>query len=582
VLDLLIRNGDIVDGSGNPRRRADLGVQDGRIVAIGRDLGAATRVVDAKDRVVAPGFVDIHTHFDAQAFWDPTLSPSPLHGVTTVFAGNCGFSIAPLAPEHSDYLMRMLARVEGMPLEALQAGVPWDWRTTGEYLDRLDGSLAVNAGFMVGHSAIRRLAMGESANQREATSGELAAMVEFLRSGLRAGAMGFSSTWSATHNDESGNPVPSRFASAQEMVALARVCSDFEGTSLEFLPECPPSTSLGEGDMELMIGMSRAANRPLNWNVMQVNERNRDMVEERLAFGQRALDEAARIIMLVMPHTTTNLFTFQTGFALDGIAGWNRAMALPHAEKLALLRDPARRQSLAESAAADPKIGRYLGTWATHVISKTSTPETKRYEGRVVGDIAAEEQKSSFDALLDIVVADGLDTTFILEAPEPTTGDWELRAQVCNDPRAAIGGSDAGAHVDRIGTLNYTTRLLADFPRLHKVASLEQTVRLISQVPAQMYGLRNRGMLRVGAAADVVIFDEDTVAPLPLTTRHDLPAGASRLYTEAVGIDRVFVNGEETVEHGEFTPARPGRVLRSKRDTTNPPMRPGVAHPRIG
>jgi N-acyl-D-aspartate/D-glutamate deacylase len=576
VFDLLIRNGDLVDGSGNPRWRADLGIKDGRIVAIGQDLGAATRVVDAKDRVVAPGFVDVHTHFDAQAFWDPTLSPSPLHGVTTVVGGNCGFSIAPLAPEHSGYLMRMLARVEGMPLEALEAGVPWDWRTTGEYLDRLDGVLAVNAGFMVGHSAIRRLAMGESANQREASSGELAEMVELLRSGLRAGGMGFSSTWSTTHNDESGNPVPSRFASPQELVALARVCSEFEGTSVEFLPECPPSTSLSEPDMDLMISMSRAASRPLNWNVMQVGERNREMVEERLAFGQRSLDEGARVIMLVMPHTTSNRFTFKTGEGIEGIAGWNKAMILPAAEKLTLLRDPALRQSLADSAAADPKIGRHLGTWATHVISETFTPETKRYEGRVVGDIAAEEHKSAFDALLDIVVADNLETTFILGAPEPTPADWELRAQVCSDPRTVIGGSDAGAHVDRIGTLNYTTRLLADFVRLHKVASLEQTVRLITQVPAQMYGLRDRGTLRVGAAADVVIFDEDKVAPLPLATRHDFPAGAMRLYSEAIGIDRVFVNGDEIVEYGEFTAARPGRVLRSGRDTKNPTMQPSI------
>jgi N-acyl-D-aspartate/D-glutamate deacylase len=338
------------------------------------------------------------------------------------------------------------------------------------------------------------------------------------------------------------------------------------------LPGCPPTTRLDAENAELMIAMSKAARRPLNWNVMQVNQSNRDLVEERLAFGQRSIDEGGRVVMLVMPHTTVNTFTFGTGFALDGIQGWSEAMFLPRDKKLKLLRNPEGRRRLAETAAADPKIGTLLGGWATHVIAETFSPETKTYEGRVVGDIATEQGKTPFDALLDIVVADNLETTFMLGYPELTANDWELRADVVRDSRTLVGGSDAGAHVDRIGTMNYTTRLLADFPRIHKVMSLEKTVQLITQAPARLYGLRDRGTLRIGGAADMVLFDEDTVAPLPVTKRYDFPAGTLRLYTEAIGIDRVFANGEEIVDHGEFTGARPGRVLRSGRDTGNPPM----------
>jgi N-acyl-D-aspartate/D-glutamate deacylase len=236
MLDCIVRGGTVVDGSGGPARKADVAIKGGRIVRIGVVEEEAARVIDATGKMVTPGFIDVHTHYDAQAFWDTTLSPSPLHGITTVIAGNCGFTIAPLAPEHGDYLMRLLARVEGMPLEALQQGVPWNWTSYGQWLDQLDGTLAVNAGFMVGHSAIRRNVMGERSVGNHATPEELRAMQAMLAEALDAGGLGFSSSWATTHNDASGNPVPSRHASEEEMVELARVCGNFDGTSLEFIP----------------------------------------------------------------------------------------------------------------------------------------------------------------------------------------------------------------------------------------------------------------------------------------------------------------------------------------------------------
>ena len=573
MLDVVIRGGNVVDGTGAPQRRADIGIAQGRVVAIGDDVGAAHRVVDAADRIVAPGFVDVHTHVDAQAFWDPTLGPSPLHGVTTVFGGNCGFSIAPLDSSAAAYLMQMLAIVEGMPLSALEVGVPWDWTTTEEYLDRLDGKLSINAGFMVGHSAIRRVVMGEAATERTSTPEELARMQALLRAGLRAGGIGFSTTRSTNHNDANGNPVPSRFADRNELVSLAAVCREFEGTSLEYLPSTPPGVDMGETDIATMIEMSRQAGRPLNWNVLRVSTENRGRVEERLEVGRRSLEQGARIVMLVMPLPQERVLDFGTGFALGGFPGWAEPMALPAPEKIALLRDPEQRRRLDQLAASDP--GRQaMANWGRQLITQTFTPDTKRYEGRVVGDIAAEEGKDPFDALLDIVLADDLRTYFRPSNPEETRADWEARAEVARDPRALIGGSDAGAHLDMMSQHNYTSRVLANFVRNHHVATIEETVHLLTEVPARFYGLRDRGVLREGAAADVVVFDEDRIDTTPLVTRPDLPGGAWRFYTDSVGIDHVLVNGVEIVADGEMTDARPGTLLRSGRDLENPPLVP--------
>ncbi|MGI9622021.1 MAG: amidohydrolase family protein, partial [Acidimicrobiales bacterium] len=271
MFDLIIRGGDIVDGTGRDRYQADVGVEGDRITAIG-DLSdvVGELTVDATGRAVTPGFIDVHTHLDAQVFWDTTLSPSPLHGVTSVVGGNCGFTIAPLSsnPDDGDYLMRMLARVEGMPLEALQQGVPWDWVSTEEYFDSFANTLSINAGFKVGHSALRRVVMGSDSVSRPCSPSELAAMKDLLRAGLDAGGLGFSSSWARTHNDPFGNMVPSRYAEASELIELCSVLADYEGTSLEFIPAIGPFSS---ESMELMADMSAAAQSPLNWNVMNVN-----------------------------------------------------------------------------------------------------------------------------------------------------------------------------------------------------------------------------------------------------------------------------------------------------------------------
>ncbi len=573
MLDLIIRGGFVVDGTGAPRRRADVGVRDGRVVAVGTVDEGARRTVDVDGRVITPGFIDVHTHLDAQAFWDPDLSPSPLHGVTTALAGNCGFTIAPLTEEAGAYLMPMLAKVEGMPLESLRQGVPWDWKSTAEYLDRLDGTLAINTGFMVGHSAMRRVVMGEAANERSATDEELGAMVELLRAGLAAGGIGFSTTTSATHNDADGAPVPSRWADQRELIELARVCRDFEGTSLELLPKGATDPSGFPDDVaELMILMSLAAQRPLNWNIISANAANLSAAMAKLAVGDAAAARGAKVVALNMPVDMKARFSFLAGFVLDSFDGWAHAMNAPREEKRRILADPLERRRLAEHAAATPNMG-HMAAWKEHVIVETFTPEGKAFLGRRVGDFAAEQGKEPFDALVDLVLAEDLRTTFGRYSGEASDADWQARATVWEDPRALIGASDAGAHLDMIAAFRYATGFIEEAVRKRNLTTLERAVQLLTGAPARLYGLRDRGIVREGAHADLVVLDPDAVGSEPVRTQFDLPGGAGRLYAEALGIDHVFVSGQEIAAGGSYTGVRAGRVLRSGKDTATPTMK---------
>jgi N-acyl-D-aspartate/D-glutamate deacylase len=566
VFDQLIRGGTVVDGTGAPRQRADVGITAGRVTAIGEVREAARNTIDADGLVVTPGFIDVHTHLDAQVFWDNTLSPSPLHGVTTVIAGNCGFTVAPLIAREARFLMRMLARVEGMPLVSLQTGVPWDWDTTARYLERVQAERpVVNMGFMVGHSALRRVVMGEAASERRATPDEIDAIAALLREGLAAGGLGFSSTWAATHKDADGVPVPSRHADTNELVQLASICRDFDGTSLEFLAQA--GGDFDEASMDAMVRMSAAAQRTLNWNVINPAVDNRAMCLQRLGVSDRARAAGGSVVGLVMPIRTVPHFTFKSGYALDMLPGWAGPMAAPPADRFAMLRDPAGRRQLAELA-AQPSDVEHLARWAHYLVLQTFTSETKRYEGRVVGDIAADEGKDPFDALVDIVCADELLTTFTFNRPAPSAADWDVKLEIMRDPRALIGASDAGAHLDFTASYDYPTRLLGEVVRDRGLMPLEEMVQRLTDAPARLYRLRDRGRLVEGAYADLVLFDPDAISSTPYDMRADLPGGAERLVSDAIGIEHVLVNGVEIATSGRFTDERPGRVLRSGVDTS--------------
>jgi N-acyl-D-aspartate/D-glutamate deacylase len=572
MLDAKIAGGILVDGTGSPRRPADVGIRDGRIVAVGDVDEPAAMVIQADGRAVTPGFIDVHTHLDAQAFWDPDLSPSPLHGVTTAVAGNCGFTIAPLSPESGEYLMPMLARVEGMPLESLRTGVPWSWKTTGEYFDLLDGTLAVNVGFMVGHSAIRRLVMGEAANERAADPGEIEDMKQLLRDGIEAGGLGFSTTTSDTHNDANGRPVPSRFANDSELIELARVCGEYEGTSLELLPkgatvghEFPAEVA------ELMIKMSVAARRPLNWNVISPTAASLDTWLAKLAVGDQAQSRGGKVIGLTMPVDMKARFSFHAGFVLDMFDGWADMLSRPVPDRIRILSDRSERKRLQVLAEGTPDMG-HLSKWANLLLVETFVPDTAAYQGRLVGDIAAQRGCDPFDALVDIAVSDGLRTTFARNTRQPTDADWEARARIWRDPRAQIGASDAGAHLDMIAAFRYSTGMLEEAVRLRELLSLEEAIRMLTGSAARMYGMVDRGEVRAGAHADLLVIDTERMGSGPVGTRFDLPGGAPRLYAEAIGIDHVIVEGVEVARDGRYTGQRPGRILRSGRDTTTPTL----------
>lgn len=571
VLDLLIRDAQIVDGTGTPARHGDVGVRDGRIVAVGDVDEQASTIVDADGQTVAPGFVDLHTHYDAQLFWDPTASPSIQHGVTTIFGGNCGFTLAPAGPDQQDYLTRMLARVEGMPLDALHAGLDWQWSSFGDWLGRLEGRTAVNAGFLVGHSAIRLAAMGDDAVGGVASPDQIAKMASLVKAALADGAMGLSTSQSHTHNDGDGQPVPSRSASREELLALAAALRAQPGTQLEaIIPGC--LSGFTDDDIDLLTNMSKAADRPLNWNVLGISAGNPEGHEKQLRAGKAAAERGGRIVALTLPHATKIRLSFLSGFVLDGRPGWRETMHLPVPERLKALADPEVRRRLNEGAHSEEAgILRGLANWERLIIAETFARENADVTGRTVEDVAAAGGKEPFDALLDVVIADELRTGL---SPQPfgnDEADWKARAEVWRNRDAVIGGSDAGAHLDMMCGAIYTTSLLGHGVREHQVVTLEEAVRLITDVPARLYGLKERGRIAPGWHADLVVFDPATVDHGPERTRYDLPAGAPRLVADAKGITSVWVGGTAVCHDGVATGALPGTVLRSGRDTETVP-----------
>jgi N-acyl-D-aspartate/D-glutamate deacylase len=572
MLDVVIRGGTLVDGTGAPARRADVGVRDGRIVAVGEVTEDAAEVVDAEGLVVAPGFVDPHTHYDAQLFWDPEATPSNLHGVTTVMAGNCGFTLAPLEPDDADYLRRMMAKVEGMPLPALETGVGWKWRSFAEYLDALDGNVALNVAFLVGHCALRRNVMGADAVGNEATPEQLDAMVKLLHESIEAGGMGFSTTLSFTHSDGDGQPVASRWASRDEVLALCRAVSEHEGTSLEYVTDgCLRGFS--DDEITLMGDMTLAGRRPLNWNVLTIDGNEPERYRAQLGACERVFERGGKAIALTMPVLVEMNMSFRNYCALFMLPGWSDVMNLPVPERIEQLKDPEVRKWMNERAHS-PEAGviARLASWGRYQIGDTYSSANEGLKGKVVADLAEAKNQGTFDTLLDIVINDELRTVLWPMPPDDDLKSWQLRAEAWDHPLVLLGGSDAGAHLDRMCGAPYTTAFLADTIRGRQLVSLERAVHLITQAPAELFGLRDRGVVQEGYRADLVVFDPTTVASDEVRLVDDLPGGTSRLYAAAIGVHRVIVNGVTAVVDGAPTGARSGAVLRSGRDTRTVPI----------
>jgi N-acyl-D-aspartate/D-glutamate deacylase len=546
----------------------------GRIVFVGPSSGAARTVIDADGLVVSPGFIDVHTHYDAQVLWDPFLSPSPLHGVTTVVGGNCGISLAPVDDSTVDFLIGLLSRVEAIPLVALEAGLDVTWRSFAEYLDTVERAApAVNIGFLAGHSALRRSVMGPAASERAATETEVASMRAGLADAIAAGAMGFSSATAATHRDGSGTPTPPTFASDDELVALAAVCRDFPGTSVEFIP-ASAAYGFTPQDYDLVTAMAKAAARPLNWNTVLLDYPGLpDIFERQLASADIGAAAGAVVVPMMIPHNfrvRTDFLESDVGFR--SLPEFEALFDLAPAQRVRALADPDVRRRLHDSLDHAPigATAMFSASLRDHIVSDSDTPALQSAVGRPVAELAAESDRSVLDVMLDLAVASELDVGFVRHlVPTATAEQRATRAQVLRDRRVVLGASDGGAHVRGVINTEYSTASFAELVRQEPVFRLEELVHEFTDVPARLYGLLDRGLLREGFHADIVVFDPERIGASPVRLVRDLPGGAARLTSHGLGIASVIVAGEEVVHAGELTGRTPGHVLRSGTDSVS-------------
>jgi N-acyl-D-aspartate/D-glutamate deacylase len=482
--------------------------------------------------------------------------------VTTVFGGFCGFSIAPLSNNSGDYLMSMLARVEGMPLPSLAGSVQWDWSSFAEFLERVEGKLAINAGFLCGHSALRRHVLGPRAVGQAASPEEIERMKALLRESIRGGALGFSTSLSKTHSDGNGDPVPSRHASIEEVLALFSVVSEFEGTLAEI---APPSSDFTDQTYELLTSASLAARRPINWNLLTTSSSSpeeRARVANQLGAGSYAESRGAEVKALTLPQTPRVRLNLLSGVLFDTIPGWAPLFRLSNDDRKHAFGDPQKKAELKRGAAEVTGMLAGVANFAEMQVTEVFSAENEVYRGRLIGEIAHAERCDPFDKFLDIALADDLRTCFTISYRPDTHEMFVERARLWSHPHTVVGGGDAGAHLDMIDTFAISTELLGTGVREHRVISLEEAVHQLTLKPARFMGLKNRGKIETGWWADLVIFDADKIGAGATYTRSDLPANGMRLYADAIGIDHVIVNGREIIRDGTYLGTPAGSIIR--------------------
>src|SRR3954462_8193488 len=570
--DLVIRNGVVVDGTGLPRRRADVAVKDGRVAEVGFVEDKGDRELDAGGRVVAPGIVDPHTHYDPQLTFEPYATSSCFHGVTTVVAGNCGFSVAPLRPGDSDWLIQLFARVEGMDATALK-GIPFEgFESFPEYLDTLDGKLGINAAFYVGHCALRRYVMGDACQEREATPEEIERMAALVTDAMGAGAAGFSSTHSPTHFDSADRPVPSRFSSTEELEALVAAAGHSRGGSIAYLPGSAVGGITPE-DEALLTRLSLSARMPVI--IQGLGARSKvDAPTAGWDNAKRFVDEAtaegAAVYSMAMSKPFNRTYNLAAGTNMyEGAIDFHRmfpeAPAVP--ERIALVKDPSFRDAIRDSVEhpnRDPAKGPTLPPphWSVVHVNKVSRPENEKFVGRSLVDIAQELGVHPTDAMIDIALSEGLTTEFLWKTE---THEWIDGTRVAQaDPHMLVGTSDGGAHLDRDDGAEAHSYFLKHWVREWQGFTLEEGVRQITAIPAALCGIIDRGVLLPGYAADIYIFDPDTIGPAHKEFVHDFPNGAGRWTSKPEGAYATIVNGTPIVLDGELQDdaGLPGHVLR--------------------
>ena len=565
--DLLITGGLVIDGTGVPGRLADVAVTDGRITAIGRLVGeAATRVIDAEGLVVAPGIVDAHTHYDPQITWDPLCDTAALHGVTTVAAGNCGFSVAPCRADDHDYVAQVFARVEGMDPAAL-ANVDWAFETFEEFLATRPGTLGVNLGMYVGHSAVRRWVMGDGSYERAATDDEVATMAAMVTAAMDAGALGLSSSHAPTHLDMADRPVPSRLSSRDELRALADAQGRRARGSIAYAPESAVE-GIDATDRDLLIDLAGRAGVPLITQGLGGRSKvdaPTQAWEESRRFLDRSAAAGSPVYSLLMTRPLNGPFTVLGGTSrYEGVPLWNELMGADAGTKRRLLADPehrARLRTAIDEPNRDPANGSTLPPpfWESLRVSSGRSPEVQAQLGRGIGAIASETGRHPADVLFDLALADDLETVFHWSNETPAWRD--LLKDVQLHPQMIVGVSDGGAHLDRDDGQEWSTHFLATWWRAERVWRLEEAVRRITAIPAAILGLHDRGLLAVGRAADLFLFDPEAIDVGTCRQELDPVTGAPRFRAVPRGIAATIVNGRVVVEGGERTGLAPGVVV---------------------
>jgi N-acyl-D-aspartate/D-glutamate deacylase len=572
ALDLLISNGLVVDGTGLPRRRADVAIRDGRIVGVGTfDAAGARRVLDAKGRIVAPGLVDPHTHYDPQLTFEPYATSSCYHGVTTVVAGNCGFSIAPARADDRAFITQIFGRVEDMSPGSL-AAIPWDFESFPEFLAARSGQLGINAAFYVGHCNLRRWVMADACYEREATADEVDRMRALVREAMQAGAAGLSSTHAPTHLDSEDRPVPSRLASKAELEALVREVGRANGGSISYLPYSSIG-GLDEEDGEFLIRLALASRLPII--IQGLGARSKVDAptatwEHCVAYLERARRLGAGVYSMLMARPFNRRFSLAEGTSLyEGVPAFQRlfgeAKSVP--ERIAMLKDSAYRDAIrhaVESPNKDASRGSTLPPphFATVHVHRAGKPENQQLIGRSIAEVARERGVAPMDAMVDIALSEALDVEFVWRTETEAWKEGTYQASI--HPHMIIGTSDGGAHLGRDDGSEFSSYFLRYWVREWRKWELEEAIRQMTQQPAALLGLFDRGMLLPGYAADVMIFDPDEIGPGRKEFVRDFPNGEGRWSSRPEGVYATIVNGVPIVLDGELTDdcGLPGRVLR--------------------
>jgi N-acyl-D-amino-acid deacylase len=549
--DLVLRNARIVDGTGAPAFAGDVGIRGDRIAALGRIAGRGARELDVHGRVVAPGFIDIHTHYDPQICWDRLATPSLEHGVTTVVMGNCSLSLAPVRPGGAEKLVAMFSRIEDIKAPTFDAGVPFSWESFGEYLSHIRQGLGPNVGALVGHSALRYYVMGAASQERTATDAEIVEMCRLLEAAMAAGAIGLSISY--VDIDENMVPVPSRWADEREKVALCRAMAKSGRGVLQTVPYFIDIEQQLQNIAELGR-LSRASGVLCSLAPIVSSPVSGDAWRRSLAALEKERDLGGRVFAQSMPRTfDLNMRLSETSFLLYGLPTWNRFMSLPIDERIAAFGDPANRKTLVEEGM------RIAPLLMAASIGEVFSDANRALAGRSLLQIAGERGKSLPDVMLDVALADGLQTEFCIRGV--IHADVDSVAEILSHPLVHVGASDAGAHIAQFCGAGDTCYLIERFVRQYERMTLEQAVHRLTGELARDWGIADRGEIAVGKFADLVVFDPETIARGPERFVGDVPGDANRYVRDAVGIDAVIVNGALTVEHGKYTDSRAGRIV---------------------